>query len=224
VRAALLGDLGRQLEALTACDEAVRLAPSAGDGYYARSFPLHALHLRTDAVIAARKAVELAPGEPTFALRLGELLVRHEPEEAEGLLRQYLASHESNADVLRALADALLERNQLLEAARAITAAVSLDPSNVATRRFAYSVIRRLLHGRLEVGYAAYVIAVVVLGLVAPKWRLPALIAIVSAEWLARRAHVHRRRRALANEDPQIMELYDRLLRDREVRPRWHLF
>jgi tetratricopeptide (TPR) repeat protein len=179
LRALALADLGRTREAITAGEDAARLAPDDPWAHEALARGYALGRRSADARSAAMRAVALAPTDPELRCALGELYADGHPGVAEGHLHAAAALDPRSARPWLALGDVLERAGRGADAADARARAASLDPALAALRRGPSRI------GPLLVSGAAVFLAVLAFGLLPAVARKLAPEAVPSATWIA---------------------------------------
>ncbi|GAB5444494.1 MAG: tetratricopeptide repeat protein [Fuerstiella sp.] len=121
---------GRLQDALNIYAQVLQVEPQNADAWHLVGLAAFALGDTVHAEASIRRAIQLKPGEATFAANLAALLVQQQRnEEAETLCRNVLQHSPKNADALTHLGTALRQQNQLQEAERCFAAAVHERPN-----------------------------------------------------------------------------------------------
>lgn len=107
--------------------------PENADAWHLSGLADFALGEILHAESAIRRAMQLKPGEPTFACNLAALLIQQQrSEEVEVLCREVLGHTPQHPDALTHLGTALRQQGRLLESQEAFSAAVQKRPSGAA--------------------------------------------------------------------------------------------
>jgi TolB-like protein/Flp pilus assembly protein TadD len=145
--------------------EAIRLDPSYGRAHavYARNLALETLKTTldpeafADAVQAARRGADLAPGDTIVRTHLGlALLWSGNPQQALAVLEQIPSMSPSYADGIAWYGDALIHNGRPAEGLTAIDRAVELTPNGLFLGDFQVIRAEALIHlGRFDEAIAA---------------------------------------------------------------------
>jgi tetratricopeptide (TPR) repeat protein len=179
LRALALADLGRTREAITAGEDAARLAPDDPWAHEALARGYALGRRSADARSAAMRAVALAPTDPDLRCALGELYADGHAGIAEGHLHAAAALDPTSARPWLALGDVLERAGRGADAADARARAASLDPALAALRRGPSGL------GPLLVSGVAVFLTVLAFGLLPAVARKLAPGAVASATWIA---------------------------------------
>jgi predicted O-linked N-acetylglucosamine transferase (SPINDLY family) len=131
----VLRKLGRQEEAVAACETIIARRPDAPEPYFSLGNALKEARRPTSAIEAYRRAIALRPDFAEVFANLGNVLQGEEAfEEAVEAYRQAIALRPGMADAHANLATALERQGRLGEAIAAYRRAVELDPNLLDVR------------------------------------------------------------------------------------------
>ena len=224
LRSIALVGLRRYPEALSAADEAAKLAPELGLAHYTRSRALEKLGRMDDARAAARRAVELDASDCMLRRNLGDLFLDREPKVAEGHYREALKLDARDALTLNNLGVALNKQGRRKEAAVAFKSAVIADPGLRVARVNTHETISGMMtKGGLPL--VGLIIGANVVRILARAGVTTFAIGIglaigvffaalvVAGIWASR----SKTKRELETADPQLMEIFEKLDRDKKA-------
>jgi len=226
IRAVARGRQGRTAEALESIDEALRLAPDQPRSHNYRAVCLEAMERYDEALDAARRAVSLDPHDASYLLQLGALELRTDPAAAEARFRDGLRIDPGSAELLVHLGIALLKQKRIDDARTAFRSALLIDPSSKPAKEGVRVTVENKL---LKVGGlgAAGIVAMRAL-MVSGRFSgvdsragyaflgAAAVVALSGLVVLPRWARA-RNQKKLAESDPQLLAIYQRLQADKQA-------